>query len=278
MKPFRCLLNELFLLGNSAAILTLLAVAFLMPSTALAYDVWIGTHCTSKNAAQKKETWNRTAELVKGLNAHTAAAQPSPGTPNENDGKANNDDWYDIFTHFNDDARTEALVETARSGLYSPTKPNKPKMNEFMENKFKRAADFGYEVTRIMFYNNKQGDVSYNWTDDEIQGMRDWLDKNSHSDVRLVVNLRNYNSRTMCEHPLVDDIMLEAAPDVWFSNTGRRKELLKWLWSNDCIKNKKLIFQIPTQHDPYDNPSAYQKVRRLIVWLGSVRVKTGCFG
>ncbi len=252
---------------NATAVLTTLALLCLCAPTASAYEVWIGTHCTSKNAALNTEMWKKTAELVEGLNAHTAPSKPSPGTPNENDVSATDADWKMIFSQFS--KRNNAMIETARSGLYSPTKPDKPKFPDFMADKFERASRLGYAVNRIMFYDNKTGDVDYSWTDAEIQEMRDWLDSNGHRDVRLVTNCRNNNCRRMCEHPLVDDIMLEAAPELWHSNVGQRQELLKWLWTTPSVKNKRLIFQIPTHHDPYGNPTAYQKVRRLLVWFGN---------
>ncbi len=262
--------NSLHSKKNFLSILLLTAISI---SNISAYEVWIGLHCTPKNAGSNPAQWSITASKVEGLNCNLAAGKPAIGTPNENDIPCVSlTDWGNIVNKYSVSARRVSLIEIPRSSWYHELRTTMPVLDKYLSNRFSEADKVGYNITRIMFYENRLGSTGpiYKWTNAEIQSLRDWLNSNGHSDVRLIWNTRgNSNAEhTMCENPLVDDIMIESSAEYVAANTGNIQSLPPWIWSNPLLSTKKLIFQIPLQNDPYGNPNGYQNLRRLIVWYG----------
>jgi len=237
-----------------------------------AFEVWIGTSCTPHNAAVKPETWANTAKHVTGLNINLAPCKPAKDTPSENETACTRKDSRIILAQYGDAAK-KGMVPIPRSAIRSETRPDKPLLPDFLAGKFKEAEDIGYGIGSFMFYNNRLRDVTYQWTVEEIQAMRDWLNANGHAKVTLAYNARKFSehAKAWCQNPLVQDILLEGEPGKFYDNKGKRQELVKWLWTDTKTANKRLIFQIPVSgcENPFGDPSGYQQVRRFVRWLGT---------
>ena len=242
-----------------------LFLAFWLGSShSFAYAVWLGLHCTPHNAAVKTDTWSKTAALVQGINANLAPCEPSPGTPCADETKCSSSDWNKVIQQFA--AKNNAMVELPGSEV-----AKHGGMKAVIEAKFKDAAKCGFTIRAIMFYDNKNNDTMYTWTTAQVQDLRNVLDSSGHQDVDLMFDARNNQPavRAWCSNPLVKGVVLEAGPDAWYANQGKRNELLKWLWTDPSAAGKKLIFQIVESHDPYGPVINFMAVRRLIRWFGT---------
>ncbi|WP_159020678.1 hypothetical protein [Algibacter sp. L3A6] len=241
------------------------------------YQVWMGTTCTPQNALYKNKTWKNTAKLVEGLNINKTPVKPLKGTPSEGEKSLSLQEFNSVITLFKKGSKN-GFVEIARTFFENDAYPNRPDLITLLEKKFKRIDAGGYDVKGIMFFDNYIGSnaksskgVVYAWTEAEVQKMRDWLDENRPG-TRLYWNARNNSitNRNWCENPLVDDIVMEAKPELWYKNAGSRQTLLKWLWTNPTTVNKRIILQTPvnTMTAPYGNPNGLQQFREFVRWLG----------
>ena len=239
----------------------------------------MGTSCTPANAAVHPETWSRTAALVTGLNINMAACQPTIGTPCYGETSPSDAQWKTILAAM--PARNNGFKPIARSNFRVPNPDGTfsgvhadTTIEQVIDGLFADAATFGYSFGNIMFYGNAHNGVSYTWTQAEVQEMRNYLDSNGHSNIGLLWDARSNSAgdRAWCSNSLVTGVLLEAGPNLWFTNAGGRQSLLPWLWTDPSVANKKLIFQIPPVDDPYGVTSGvtdYMAIRRLIQWLGT---------
>jgi hypothetical protein len=173
-------------------------------------------------------------------------------------------DWEEIFAQFTP-AKENGLKEFARSTAA------KDSISNWVTLWFREASNVGYRITSVMLYDNATNAGEFFWTEAEVQSVRDELDARGHADVRLMFNARNDSPqvRAWCSNPLVQDILLEANPQLWFDNVGKRQQLLKWIWAEPSLQGKRLIFQLPARGAPEGGPSNYQLIRRWVRWLST---------
>lgn len=242
----------------------LLLAGWLWTANGIAYEVWMGTSCTPASAALFPNAWSNTAAQMTGINANPAPCLPTAGTPCENETRCGTREWQTVFRQFR--ARDNAMVGIPRSAVAF-----RGPLTNAIEDQFKKAATYGYGIRNLMFYDNRVGENSYKWTKAEVQRMRDYLNATGRANVGLMFDARNDSAgvRAWCANALVDDIVLEANAKMWFSNAGRRQQLLQWLWTNPATANKRIIFQIPPAPDPYGPTNNFMSVRRLLCWLGN---------
>jgi hypothetical protein len=241
--------------------LLLVLGAVFCPIHALAYEVWIGTSCTPSNAAVFTDTWSNVAKRVTGFNINLAPCLPSPGTPCEDETECGDDQWKTILQKY----------VHAGNGMVPLPRSGGTNWSVKMERMHADAANYGYGISNIMFYDNEIGEVFHAWTTQEIQDLRDYLDATGREHVRLLYNARNFTTKSQewCASPLVNDVLMEAPPRNWFENIGNRQNLLRWLWTNNATTNKRLIFQLNPPGSLYGPTNNYMQVRRLVRWLGN---------
>lgn len=244
------------------------AVACLPALTGSAYEVWIGTSCTPSNAAVYTSTWSNMAVRVKGLNINMSPCIPDPGTPCENETRCGTNEWQILFDQYVH-AAGNGFGPMGRSVLQNTT------LSNYLETAFSNAALYGFSYANFMFFDNMVGTNLYQWTVEEVQEMRDWLDASGHADVGLMVDARSYVPEAMewCENSLVEAVVLEANAFKWFENYANRQTLLSWLWTNSLTSSKPLVFQVVAVPESYGGPygatNNYMVVRNLVRWLGS---------
>ena len=240
------------------------------------YQVWLGTHASPKSALKNRVSWKQTARLVEGLNIHKT---PVKFANNKIDREESlNDKDFKSFINIFEKGSANGIVEAGRTGWKCDAFPDRSDLDGYLEKKFKTIDAGGYTVKGIMFFDNFIGSnskaskgVVYSWTEDEVQRMRAWLDEH-RPHVTLYWNARNFykTSKNWCANDLVDGIFLEGNPSKWYENKGKRQELLKWLWSNEKTKHKRLVFQVPISsiEETKSGPTAFQQVRLWVQWLG----------
>lgn len=243
----------------------------------LGYKVWLGTTCSPKNAVIKPSTWANTAKLIEGLNVNNTPVLPAAGTPSEGEESLTTGE-FNQFVNIFEKGSKNGFFPFPRTFFKNDAFPTRDDLIPFLEKKFKGFDSAGYFINGIMFFDNfvgsssNNGGVVYSWTQNEVQEMRDWLDAN-HPNVKLYWNARNFSiaNKNWCESTLVDDVVIEAKPELWYANAGSRQDLLKWLWLNEKTINKRIIFQVPinTMTDPYDFPNGFQQMREWVRWLGA---------
>ncbi|WP_139959658.1 hypothetical protein [Flavicella sediminum] len=243
------------------------------------YKVWLGTTCTPKNAILKPETWSRTAKLVEGLNVNNTPVLPAAGTPSEGEESLSTAQFNQLIQSF-DLGNKNGFIPIPRTFFKSAAFPERADLIPFLENKFRDIDAAGYSINGIMFFDNfigssseASGGVAYVWTEEEALTMRTWLDAN-RPNVKLYYNARNFSlkDRNWCENPLVDNVVIEAKPTLWYENKGSRQDLLKWLWTNPKTIHKRVIFQVPVHplsENPYGDPNSFQQIREWVRWLGA---------
>jgi hypothetical protein len=235
---------------------------------ASAYEVWIGTHLMRSSDATNLSTWELTASQVDGININRA--------PNDTD-PASNNEYRTIFAQFTN-ARS-AITEFARSqATRNPAETDElafPSIAARLEEIFNFENSFGYDLTAIMFYDERgtfQGtEYLYEWTDIEIQYLRDWLDQNGHADVELKWNVRNNSSRNqqIAAKPIVDSVEIEASTTALLNNTNNQITFFTWFWNNPATANKSIALQIPRSL-PGDPTNQIRGTRRVAQMLGGI--------
>ena len=191
---------------------------------AFAYDVWMGTSCTPKNAAVDPSTWRNTAALVQGLNINLADCKPDPGTPTVSETACGIADWRTIFNQIQHD--DNGFVPVPRSN-FGPVGPNADTtLERLVDHMFNSAASFGYGIRNVMIYGNAIGTASYNWTDADVQHLRDCLDAKGLTNVGILYDIRNINGFSKIANPLITGIVMEADFTRWYNDSGGRQELL----------------------------------------------------
>lgn len=201
--------------------------------------MWIGTHLMRSADANDLSTWSLTASQVDGFNVNRAPHDTDP---------ASNNEYRTIFAQFTNADR--AITEFARSqATRDPAKIDElafPSIAQRLEEIFSLERNFGYELTAIMFYDERgtfQGnEYLYEWTDIEIQYLRDWLDTNGHSDIELKWNVRNNSVRNqqIAAMPVVDSVEIEASTTALLNNTNNQITFFTWYWNNAATADKSI--------------------------------------
>jgi hypothetical protein len=241
------------------------ALATLVP-TSPAYEVWIGTHLMRSSDAINLSTWELTASQVDGFNVNRAPHDTDP---------ASNNEYRTIFRQFTNSRN--AITEFARSqATRDPAKTDElafPSIAARLEEIFAFESSFGYDLTAIMFYDERgtfQGtEYLYEWTDIEIQYLRDWLDANGHPDVELKWNVRNNSPRNqqIAAKTIVDSVEIEASTTALLNNTNNQITFFTWFWNNPATANKSIALQIPRT---LDSLNQIRGTRRVAQMLGGI--------
>lgn len=235
----------------------------LWASQASAYEVWIGTHLMRSSDATNLSTWELTASQVDGFNVNRAPHDTDP---------ASNNEYRTIFRQFTNSRN--AITEFARSqATRDPAKTDElafPSIAARLEEIFAFESSFAYDLTAIMFYDERgtfQGtEYLYEWTDIEIQYLRDWLDANGHPDVELKWNVRNNSSRNqqIAAKAIVDSVEIEASTTALLNNTNNQITFFTWFWNNPATANKSIALQIPRTLDSLNQIRGTRRVAQMI--------------
>lgn len=241
-------------------------IASLAICHASAYEVWIGTHLMRSSDATNLSTWELAASQVDGININRAPHDTDP---------ASNNEYRTIFAQFTNARST--ITEFARSqATRDPAKTDElafPSIAARLEEIFNFESSFGYDLTAIMFYDERgtfQGtEYLYEWTDIEIQYLRDWLDQNGHADVELKWNVRNNSvrNRQIAAKSIVDSVEIEASTTALLNNTNNQITFFTWFWNNPATANKSIALQIPRT---LDSLNQIRGTRRVAQMLGGI--------
>jgi hypothetical protein len=230
----------------------------------VAYEVWIGTHLATSEMANTPGDWDLTARRVEGVNVNRAPHDTDP---------ASNNDYRSIYASFTNTHNT--ITEFARSqATRNPDNTDElafPSIAARLEAIFNAESTFNYDLTAIMFYDERgtfQGtEFLYQWTDIEIQYLRDWMDDNGHSDVELKWNVRNNSvrNRQIAAMPIVDSVEIEASTTALLNNTNNQITFFNWFWTNPATADKEIALQIPRTLNSLDQ---FKGTRRVAQMLG----------
>lgn len=243
-----------------------IAVLVIWMSNLSAYEVWMGTHLMRSSDANDLSSWSTTASQLDGFNVNRAPHDTDP---------ASNIEYRTIFAQFTN--AQSAITEFARSqATRDPEKTDElafPSIATRLEEIFSLESNYGYELTAIMFYDERgtfQGtEYLYEWTEIEIQYLRDWLDTNGHTDVELKWNVRNNSVRNqqLAAHPLVDSVEIEASTTALLANTNNQMTFFEWFWNNPVTDEKQIALQIPRVL-PGDSLNQFKGTRRVAKLIG----------
>ena len=240
-----------------------LATAIFCVATTHAYEVWMGTHLSTSAQANDLPSWSMAAARLEGFNVNRAPHDTDP---------ASNNDYRTIFAQFTNAQNT--MTEFARSqATRNPANIDElafPSIAERLEEIFSIENSFGYDLSILMFYDERgtyQGtEYLYEWTNTEIQYLRDWLDTNGHADVELMWNVRNNSVRNqqLAANPLVDSVEIEASTTALLANTNNQITFFNWFWTNTATANKRIALQIPRTLDSLNQFKGTRRVAQLI--------------
>lgn len=238
----------------------------LLAGNAFGYEVWIGTHLMRSSDATNLSSWALTAAQADGFNVNRAPHDTDP---------ASNNEYRMIFLQFTN--AQSAITEFARSqATRDPAKTDElafPSIAQRLEEIFTFESSFGYQLTEIMFYDERGTfngvEYLYEWTDIEIQYLRDWLDANGQSDVGLKWNVRNNSLRNqqIASKSIVDSVEIEASTSALLNNANNQITFFTWFWNNPAMANKPIALQIPRT---LDSLNQIRGTRRVAQMLGGI--------
>ncbi len=261
-----------------------------LQSNVAAYQVWTSGTKMPRAVVTSPEVSENTLKLVEGLNLNFAALDPDDGPFAEGELPMRAEDWEKYFAALKPSARN-GFQPFSRTGVYHPVlRINRPTLEEKF-NDFFKPNNLGYAIGTLMPYGNDYDGVVYNYTKEEIQWMRTWLDTTDggkYKFVRLARNVRNF-AGTERKQDIADGIaaslyqthVFEARPDHFYDDVGSRQAMLDYFFKSTDPKvlKQQLIFQIPLfTYGPWEIPAepgadAYQMVRNFVVWITE---KWGC--
>ena len=236
-----------------------------------AYQVWIGTHCTPANAAIYPNTWSNTAARVSGFDANPTPCLPTAGNPDQNDTSCSVAQYSAVYGAY----ACQNLSSNIYCELQHQVSSTNPAdfyglMTNGVEGTFNLANTYGYTFGSIMLYDAA---APYEFTTNEIQQVRNYLDQTGRTNIGLMFDARNnqIGVQQKISMPVINDVVLEAGASGWFSNAGNRTALLQLLWTNSGMANKRIIFQIVVDGvtNCYGTTNNFMYTRQLAQWLGS---------
>jgi len=238
--------------------MVLLGAMFCIATNTSAYQVWTSTCKTPNIVLDHKDQWDVVAANLGGFNANFAPTGYDPKSY-----KPSESEWKQII----------ACYTTARQNVYQPyAHPDGPFTNErgsdYVTGTMKRACEWGYTLKYFMLYdkgytNSNGKKYIATWKADEVQLFRNWLDNNDYTDVKLIYNARSYNARELIAHPAIDAGLNEGSTEKWMTNDAGRHELLRWMTTDERVRNKPFFFQITCHHD-FDQGNVYEATRLLV--------------
>lgn len=208
-----------------------------------AYEVWLGTHKWEGAAADNLNQWNRAIEQIDGINYVLLDSRPNRPA---GDG-ANASDWNTMIAPI--DQATTGMGEIARS-QYQPAQSRT--LAERLQNEFATVENRGGVIDIMMLYDEERNGTVYNFTLEDAQEVRDWLDNNGEAHVTLCFNLRNNDQErlALAQQPIFDSVMIEASATRWVEDRFNLHTLLQDLWTDPRTSAKDIHFQIPRSESP----------------------------
>jgi hypothetical protein len=244
-------------------------LCFLFASaTAGAFQVFTALPYMPPDAAENLKLWKEIAAKSQGLNLNTSDTQATDrNTPAT---------WKATVSNYQH-AGKNGMAAIPRTSWNFGKVTNKGTLEERLEKQFKQERKLNAKIGWVMLYGSQPGEDrskdAYNYTREDIQRTRVWLDrleKDGHPPVRLCWNVRNSSKdeHEKCQDPNVNAILIEGSPDKWYENRGRRQEFLKWVTTTPETRGKPLIFQVPFNQSPKDE-DLYFELRKFVSWLSS---------
>ncbi len=241
------------------------------------YQVWLNTALMPANAITDSKSWSNTASQISGLIINTSSLTPTPGTISQNETPLTN--WPSFYSLLKI-AQNQCLVPFARSEFVNPYSNLGAghTIAAYLKNNFAKAQTNGYQITTVMFYDNCPGancaaNPQYNWEVDSVQTIRNWLNANGHTDVKIANDLRGYLYQTSVwmQNPLVQQIVIEGDPEAYNFPRSVRDTILQYIQEKGIINTKPVLLSLPMSSltNPLGNPSAYQSTRALLMYMGS---------
>jgi len=221
-------------------------------NTSFGYKVWLGTHQWDGVAAQNLDQWDMALEKIEGINYVF--------NDKRTDKKATLAEWRTMVRQI--DHSVHEMAEIARS-QFTPAKNFS--MSSRLQQEFDIVEGRGGEINVLMLYDEASDGIVYNWTEDEFQDVRDWLDSHGHRDVTLSFDVRANGDRfkALARNPLIDEILIEASATKWVDNENGLHTVLKDFWTDPRTNYKPIYFQIPRSEDNA-NYNQYQETRRAL--------------
>lgn len=242
------------------------ALVLLAAGKSFGYEVWYGLPYMPKGAEDRLDEWNLSAELLQGLNINPSDTQRPASERNSNA------DWRDIVRAM-PTAKENAVLGYPRTHFQYGTVTNRDTLQGDLVTKFRREQTFDVSIKWIMPFDNQPGEDRtapiYQWSDAELQELRDWLDNNGHADVQLLINARNFGVRTQtfAQKPIMDGMSIEARASLWYENNGRRQNLLRWAVNDPITRDRDFKFQVP--FGGYQDETQFQAMRGFMRWLST---------
>lgn len=218
----------------------------------LGYNVWLGSHEWPGAGAANKDQWDEAISKIDGVNYVLSPNNKDKATPTE---------WKTMIKQI--PSAIPGMAEVARSQL----KPAGWRtLEQRVELEFTYARNYGFEINTIMLYDEAKNGTVYEWTIEEIQQVRDYLDSKGRSSVKIAFDLRNfaYGKRLIVRNSLVDEIMIEASATRWVNNRFNLHALLNELVSRSDTKYKNIYFQIPRSES---SNNQYVETRRALMTI-----------
>ncbi len=215
----------------------------LWANNAYAYEVWLGTHKWEGAAADNLDEWDQAIDKIDGINYVLLDARPARPA---GDG-ANTSDWNTMIGRI--DQSVPGMAEIARS-QYLPAK--NVSLASRMQNEFATVENRGGVIDIIMLYDEERDGTVYEFTLEDVQAVRDWLDNNGESHVTLCFNLRNNDQERLglAQQPIIDSVLIEASATRWVENRFNLHTLLQSLRTHPSTRDKDIHFQIPRSESP----------------------------
>lgn len=237
--------------------------------TSCGYEVWFGLPYIPKGSHDElKDQWDIVAEKLEGMNTNNVDAQRASADKNTAA------EWKAIVQCM-PTAKTNAVLEFPRThfqydGFGGAGKETLP---EALVTKFRKETRLGCQIRWVMAFDNQPGEDRNlpveEWSDSDLQNLRDWLDNNGHADVKIITTVRNNGtrSRSFSRKAIVEGVSIEAKAELWFENSGSRQDYLLWALSEPLVKDKHFKFQVPFNRN--GNDSGYQGMREFMRWLST---------
>lgn len=244
-------------------------MVLVLPHLCPAYEVWFGLPYIPKGSDDAlKDQWDMVAEQMEGINTNNVDTQRPSAEKNTAA------EWKQIVQCM-PNGKNNAVLEFPRThfaydGFGGDRRDPLP---DTLVVKFRKESRLGCTIKWVMPFDNQPGEDRSlpveEWSDADLQELRDWLDNNGHADVRIISNVRNNGarSRSFSQKAIVEGVSIEARAQLWFENNGSRQDYLLWALGNSQVKDKFFKFQVPFNTNGGD--SGFQGMREFMRWLST---------
>ena len=214
----------------------------------------MGTLGWQQKMRDHPEEWARTAALVEGLNVNWSRGQTDPD-------------------RLKPDSRDEVIAMLSKAKMNaSQVVPHGagPITNESdWQRVFDRADSMGYKLVHLYTYNGGKGKT---WSDGDHKQLRNWLDHNGHTDVKIAFNARAGHGQL--ERPVIQGGGIECDLQSWKDDKGGRHELLRWMAdpNNAAMRGERTIIHCHLNFghagDPKDLVDVWAAARLMVRDIG----------